>query len=461
MTSRHRRGTIPDRDGRRSVQMGNIDYLYALAVHKAPPTNKCRTTSFYRRIKPYVDRCLDIAFIGRLLPQRGGLATFNSQLLLGLAALGHRIRGADPVTPMSQRGPLPNWFTCPHENVSIIAADTPGYDTVSVYSAGSQSDRARQKTVVQDLLTRWWKERRFDLVVIGGEFSVWGIPDFCQAYGVPSVITAAGMIEAVADGAFPLSKAQPLLEQVRRCDLLIACAKFMKNRFRQFGFERVMAISNGVDVQCFTPKEKNPFLMETLSIEQKDIVVLHASNLQPVKRPLDIVESAAMALREELKLVYLIFGEGPLRVAAEELCSRRGVSDRFRFVDWVPHDQMCEYYSLADIVMMPSASEGLSLVYLEAMACGRALLVSDISAAREVIDDKVTGFLFDRGDIDDLVDKTMRLAVDPAARLRVGRNARRLVSRSYRLENAVAGYSTILQEVVERRLARNNGLMRR
>jgi glycosyltransferase involved in cell wall biosynthesis len=56
-----------------------------------------------------------------------------------------------------------------------------------------------------------------------------------------------------------------------------------------------------------------------------------------------------------------------------------------------------DYINLADVVVMPSEREGQSLVYLEAQACGKLIVASDIPAAREVITDGETGLLFERG----------------------------------------------------------------
>jgi hypothetical protein len=56
------------------------------------------------------------------------------------------------------------------------------------------------------------------------------------------------------------------------------------------------------------------------------------------------------------------------------------------------------YLNLADLVVTPSETEGLSRVYLETQACGRVLIASDIPAAREVVEPGHTGLLFPRGD---------------------------------------------------------------
>ena len=69
---------------------------------------------------------------------------------------------------------------------------------------------------------------------------------------------------------------------------------------------------------------------------------------------------------------------------------------RVRFAGWIDYARMPDYINLGDIVVMPSESEGLARVYLEAQACARVLVASDIPPAREVVTEGETGLLFPR-----------------------------------------------------------------
>ena len=104
---------------------------------------------------------------------------------------------------------------------------------------------------------------------------------------------------------------------------------------------------------------------------------------------------------------------------------------------------------LADLVAMPSGSEGQALVHLEAQACARVLLASDIPAAREVIEPGRTGLLFPAGDVSALTDATLRAAHDPALRTLIGCQARERV-RVHALPDTVATYEQTLAAVGHR-----------
>ena len=119
----------------------------------------------------------------------------------------------------------------------------------------------------------------------------------------------------------------------------------------------------------------------------------------------------------------------------------------FRFVGWVDHAEIPGYLNLADIVVMPSEWEALARLYVETQACGRALVASDIRAAREVIVDGETGVLFRMGDVADLTEKILALAGAPERRAALGRQARARI-RPHSLDGAVDTYERVLMDLV-------------
>ena len=184
----------------------------------------------------------------------------------------------------------------------------------------------------------------------------------------------------------------------------------MAERVRQLGFNNIKVIPNAIDLHQFSPRPKNHALLRKLAIKDDNIIVMHVSNLKALKRPLDIVNSAEKALRQNPKLVYVIVGDGPCRKTMEEVCMSKYVSKQFKFVGWVDYLNVPDYINLADIVVMPAEAETQARVYLETQACGRLLLASDILGAREVIVDGETGLLFRKGDINDLTAQTLLAA---------------------------------------------------
>jgi len=157
-------------------------------------------------------------------------------------------------------------------------------------------------------------------------------------------------------------------------------------------------------------------------------VMLFPAGIRPVKRPLfPLAPLDSVAARYPgFELRYI----GPILDVSEGETLLRALQDRrwARYLGEVPHAAMAAVLRDADVVLNCSLSEGgMANSVLEALACGRAVLASDIAGNRSVIEDGVTGLLF--GEPGDFADKAARLLDDPALRERLGEAGRARASR--------------------------------
>lgn len=175
---------------------------------------------------------------------------------------------------------------------------------------------------------------------------------------------------------------------------------------------RIVVVPQSVDLQNLSPPH-------VPAQRAPGPVMLFPAGIRPVKRPLfplaplDFVS----ARHPGFELRYV----GPILDPSEGEALSRALRGRpwARHVGEVPHAAMAALLRDADIVLNCSMSEGgMANSVLEALACGRAVLASDIAGNRSVIEDGVTGLLF--GDAGDFADKAGRLIGDPALRERLG-----------------------------------------
>lgn len=385
-----------------------------------------------------------ILYVGTLPPHPGGAAISCTQILAGLAARGHSVTAVAPVTPETLEGATT--FDRGHPAWTVIRY------TVQLYDHGSAAIQAGEyRDAVNDQLRRAVSgaivDSNPDVMLTGKETFAWTAPGIARARGVPVVQRLAGTVtHGLLDGAYP----EPLLRELRAkladIDQLVTPSRYFGTAVPRLGLHRVRVVPTAIDVACFHPAPRDAELAARYGIGPDEAVAAHVSNLKAVKRPLDVVESAALALREEHRLVYLIVGDGALRPDMERAAREFRIADRVRFVGWRPYDEMPAHVRLADMVLMPSASEGLSRAYVETQACGRVLIASDISAAREVVVEGETGLLFRKGDVHALAAATLRAARDPVLRASIGHRARKQAEK-HSVVDAVAAYERLLCEV--------------
>jgi glycosyltransferase involved in cell wall biosynthesis len=380
-----------------------------------------------------------------------------SQLLIGLSELGHNIEAIAPITSSALR--LGDRFAKSNQALRVTRVVVPEFD-ISPDTSPSAKHRDQERRQVAELVTRSIARRSPDILLVGRESfaaHVTGLTDTPSvlivqaspttgANGNPAALAKSFLrnfrqFDVAVESAIPI-----LLRNFRQFDVVVTPAAHMQRRLAELGVPKVEIIPNPVDLDRFRPGPASVAVRRALGVGDTDLVVMHLSNLKAVKRPLDIVDAAEVALREDNRLVFVIVGDGPFRTALEEAAAKRGVAARFRFPGWIDHDRVPEFIRSADIVVMPSQEEVQALIYLETQASARPLIASDIAAAQEVIEDGCTGLLFAAGDTHQLAERILLCARDARLRVDLGRKARRYVAR-HTLQSVVAAYSDLLGSV--------------
>jgi phosphatidylinositol alpha 1,6-mannosyltransferase len=388
-------------------------------------------------------RPLDVLYVGMLPPHPGGSGISWSQVLRGLAGGGHTVRTLAPITQAALDAG--DGFATAHPELDVTRFLVPHFYTGPNVPASAEY-RALERVQIEERMTAAIAGRRPDVVISGRETFGLHVPELARRHGLPCLQGIRGNTAiAMANGTYPTDLARELLAEFRKASVLVSVAQHMADGLGRLGIGGVRVVRNSVDLAQFESRAPDAALRRDLGIAEDDVVVVHASNLKAAKRPLDLVGSAARALRRDPRLLYVVVGDGAHRRDMEAACRESGMAGRFRFVGWVDYARMPIYLALADLVVSPSQTEGLSRVYLETQASGKPLLASDIPAAREVVVDGVTGCLFRVGDVEHLADQTVRLAADREQRERIGANARERV-RSHSLPEVVAAYAEILDE---------------
>ena len=390
---------------------------------------------------------LNILYVGTLPPHPGGSAISASQLLVGLAKLGHAVRALAPITAEALRSG--DVFAANHPGIHVMRFLVPYFETSPYIPVPDEYRRLEHEQVKERLLLLIANDRP-DIIFIGRETFAWHVPDLARVHSLPCILrVAGGTTFGILRQNFPEAIARQLLEQFRKLNLLVTVAKHMEESLQRLGINgaKIKTILNAIDLQQFCPKPKEEALLQELAIRDGEIVVVHVANLNRRKRSLDLVSSAEKALQQNPKLAYVIVGDGQMREIMGDLCRQKHISPKFRFVGWVDYHRVPDYINLADIVVMPSEYEGLARVYLETQACARLLLASDIPPALEVIADGETGLLFKEGDIDDLTAKILLAAGNAELRAEIGHKARERV-KAHSIDDAVSAYAATLEDVV-------------
>ena len=100
-------------------------------------------------------------------------------------------------------------------------------------------------------------------------------------------------------------------------------------------------------------------------------------------------------MKENKNLTIYIIGDGPLNDQIHEKLVRSDISGNVILTGWVRHDELPRYLNEFRLLVLPSDTEGLSNIMLEAMACGTPVLSTPVGAIPDFITDGKTGFLME------------------------------------------------------------------
>lgn len=222
---------------------------------------------------------------------------------------------------------------------------------------------------------------------------------------------------------------------MRRADKIIVTTSTYAATSRAVWRFNPEVIPNAVDVHRFRPENEGLSVRESYRIRADEPVVLFVGRMVPHKGIENLIEAG----RSVAYARFLLVGGGPELPALQRLARRLGIEDRVLFAGPIPYDRLPAYYAACDLFVLPSVSrlEAFGIVALEAMATGKAVVVTDIPGVREVITGGREGLLADPVNPDDLALKIRTLLADDDRRAEMGRAGRATVERSYSIERVV------------------------
>jgi glycosyltransferase involved in cell wall biosynthesis len=207
---------------------------------------------------------------------------------------------------------------------------------------------------------------------------------------------------------------------------------------------RVSVIRNSARLAAF--EARDPTARDRLLSffpERVSQVVLAAGRLSPEKGFGVLIEAAATICRENLATGVVIFGEGALRLELERQVSARGLAGRVVLPGF--RSDLDQLIGAADVVVLPSFTEGLPNVALEASAAGVPVVATAVGGTPEVVTDRETGFLVPSGDPTSLVAKIGELLGNPGLRARMCAAGRERMKALFTFEAQAAAYLKLLR----------------
>jgi glycosyltransferase involved in cell wall biosynthesis len=185
---------------------------------------------------------------------------------------------------------------------------------------------------------------------------------------------------------------------VQHCDRLITISDQVKTYYTKwFDPEKICTIPLGVDTQVFSPQE--------LDKQDEDNEILFAGYLYKLKGVEYLIKAVHLANKQGTPVKLRIVGDGPDKKRLTELVEALHMEGLVTFEGLVSHTLMPRYYRQCDVFCFPTLGEPFGKVVIEAMACAKPVIASNIGGPAEIIEDNRTGLLVPAADSRSLADR--------------------------------------------------------
>jgi glycosyltransferase involved in cell wall biosynthesis len=231
-------------------------------------------------------------------------------------------------------------------------------------------------------------------------------------------------------------------------DLRVAVSGFVADSVVAAEFakkDHVAVVENGIDVSRFVSADSSGLRGE-LGLPDGPIIVC-GSRLAPEKGVDVLIE--AFARIEDRAAVLLLVGGGSDSDKCRALVERLGLGERVRFLGM--RDDMHRLLHSATVVVVPTlCDEAFGLVVVEAMACGKPVIVTAAGAMPEIVDSGRCGLVVPKRDAPALARAIDSLLANPAMAAQLGDNARRRVLERYHIDKWLDNVCSIYQRFLPR-----------
>jgi glycosyltransferase involved in cell wall biosynthesis len=216
---------------------------------------------------------------------------------------------------------------------------------------------------------------------------------------------------------------------------IVAVSEFTRQLALKKYKQEIRVVPNGVDLNTLMPNQV---------VANDPPRIVFAGRFMEQKNPLQFVHT--LNELKELKWQAVMIGDGPLMHDVKCAIEDNGLHDRFQLTGWLDPQDVLNWFDRSDILFMPSRSEGLPVVGVQALAKGLAIVASRVGGFVDLVDDDKNGYLIPETDRT-IFSSSLASLLSDAQRLLSFRAASLEKARSFELEQIVKEYENIFLRV--------------
>ena len=244
---------------------------------------------------------------------------------------------------------------------------------------------------IRSFIKKLDNQYNFDVI-----YASWVYPDGFAAMKSAGLLDKPFIVEALGSDINIYSKTffrRRIISRVLSCvDKIVAVSEDLKKEIVKLGVleEKIEVIYSGIDHSLFSPLEKEQ-AREALGLTYKGKIIVCIGNLVKIKGVQFLLEALTKLKLLDYKL--FIVGKGRLEKYLRQRIESLGLQERVEMIGAIPHEKVPLWMNACDLLCLPSLSEGVPNVILEAFACGIPVVANKVGGVPEVISDERAGLM--------------------------------------------------------------------
>ena len=237
----------------------------------------------------------------------------------------------------------------------------------------------------------------------------------------------------------------PMLFKKINCVMSDVIVIYSENLIKEWNLEKY---SNKISVAHRHFLDFNKVKLQK-QLSDRERVIGYIGRLSEEKGAFNFVQAIPKVLDKESDVRFIIGGDGDLFSKVKEFVNENELDEKVKLLGWIPHDNLPTYLNELKLLVLPSFTEGLPNIMLEAIACGTPVLATSVGAVPDVIKDCETGFIMKNNSAKCIAENIIKVLHYPKIG-EIVKNARGLVEKEFRYEATVEKWKEILNSFVAR-----------
>ena len=234
-------------------------------------------------------------------------------------------------------------------------------------------------------------------------------------------------------------------------DKIILLYSKLAERAKKLGLpeEKIWIIPNGIDIKKMFDYGRRldaESIKRKYEITEDEKIILYVGRLVKMKRVEIVIEVIKKLLSENLKVKGLIVGDGPQRAKLEKIAG--AMHHHVRFTGYLLEERF-ECYRIADLLILPSLSEGLPTVLLEAASFGLPTVATNANGIPDIIIHGKTGFLVNKWDYNGYASFAQLILTDDDMATKMGETAKKHVQESFSWNIIAKRYEKVYEDLLD------------